>query len=154
VAALVAYRRVGGPAAHGEVAAVENHLAVSQAGEPDDPVRGSYVLEFVALIGGHAGEFADLLERALVGQQLDTFPDRQLAPTVLLRDAGLAAHLLGELAASPQLLDLSFPDHGSSSSAAERPEAGASRRMPARRPAHPVSAAQAPGRRCYLPKGC
>ena len=114
VAALVADRGVGGAAAHGEVAAVQHRPAAVQAGEADDPVGGPHVLELVAVVAGHAGELADLLERTLVSEHVETLPDRQLAAAVLLRDAGFAAHLPGELAAPPQFLDFSLPDHGCS----------------------------------------
>ena len=71
--------------------------------------------ERVAIVGGGAGQLADLLERAFVREQLDPLAHRELAPPPLLGDAGLAAHLRRERPALGEFFDFGFPNHLSGS---------------------------------------
>ena len=67
--------------------------------------------QFIVVVGGGTRELADFAERSGVRQQLDSFPDRELAPLPLLGNAGFPAHLFGQRLPALEFLDFGLPDH-------------------------------------------
>ena len=67
----------------------------------------------VVVVGGAAGERADLVERAGIEERVDALAHGELALRVMLGDLLVAAHASRERVASRQLVELGFPiGHG------------------------------------------
>ena len=112
VAALDALREVlGGAAADGEVLAAYRDVATVDLAEAHDIRRGRELLELAVLVEPRAGERADLVEGAVVEQDVEAFADRVLAAVVLALDAVRLAAGARQLGALPDLVDPVLPDH-------------------------------------------
>ncbi len=104
--------RVGRAAAHGEVVAADHDRAAVDLGAPEHEVRrgeGDQVV--VRVVARAAGDLADLVEAAGVGELGDALEDRQAPAVVLALHALGPAQLRGELLAPSQLVQLLLPIH-------------------------------------------
>jgi hypothetical protein len=102
---LLPDRRIGGPAAHREVVALQDRAASVDPALPDNHVRRQEVRQLAVLVvGSLPGDGAGLVEAAGIEQPLDPFPDRQPPGLVLPRDALLAAHPPRELLAAAEFV--------------------------------------------------
>src|SRR5207237_77173 len=102
----------GRAAAHGEVVAADHHRAAIDLGAAEHEVRrreGDQVV--VGVVARAAGDLADLVEAAGVGELGDPLEDRQATAVVLALHALGPAQLRGELLATPQLVQLLLPIH-------------------------------------------
>ena len=107
---LLEDRRVGGAAAHREVVAGHDDRSAVDAAPPHHEVRGRHVDDVaVVVVGGAAGERADLVEGSGIEQRVDAFAHGQLALRVVLGDLLVAAHPPRERAAARELVELGFP---------------------------------------------
>src|SRR6218665_124141 len=101
-----------GPAARGEAAAHQPHRAGVDLRVADHQIRGPQAGDLaVRVVLAAAGERADFLERARIGDGLDPFAHRQLAGVFVPLHFLGAAHLLRELLAPLQLVDFGLPGH-------------------------------------------
>ena len=97
---LLEDRRVGRSAPHREVVAADDDRAAVDAAAAHDEVGRREVDEVtVVVVGGAAGQRADLVEAAVVEQARDALTNRQLPERAVLGDLLLAAHPRGELLA-------------------------------------------------------
>ena len=105
---------VGRAAAHGEVVAADDHRPPVEPRPTEHEVgrRELDELAGVGVVGGPAGEGADLVEAARVAEGVDALAHGQLARGVLALDLVLPAHAPGERLAAAELLDLRLPRHG------------------------------------------
>ena len=93
-------------AEHGEVLGEHEHgAAVDRAPAGDDAVAGDLLLLHAEVDGAVLDEHVELLERALVEQELDALAGGELAALVLRLDARRAAAQPGLLAALFQLVE-------------------------------------------------
>ena len=98
--------------AHGEVVATDHHGPAVEASAPEHEVAGDETDEVVPrVVGGLAGDLADLVEGSRVGQLLDPLADGIAAPVVLALHALGAAELVGEGFAALQFVELRLPVH-------------------------------------------
>ena len=90
-------RRIGRPSAHCEVVGGHHHRAAIQAGPTEQEVGCPQVDKgTLVVVGGAAGNLADLVERPLVDQGIDALAHVHLAPFMLSGDLLLAAHPLSQ----------------------------------------------------------
>ena len=107
---LLPDRRVGGPAADGEVVALHDDAAALDLALADHHVGRQEVLQLaLVVVGADAGQRAGLVEGARVEEPVDPLADGQLPGGALALDALLAAHPPRERLAPSQLLQLGFP---------------------------------------------
>src|SRR5439155_677207 len=103
---------VGRAAAHREVVAADDDRAPVHFCAAEDEVRRRERLEVVGrVVGGLAGDLADLVEGAGIDELGDALADGHPAARVLALHALRAAELLGEALAAPQLVHLRLPGH-------------------------------------------
>ena len=95
-----------GAAEHGEILGEDiDGAAVDGAPAGDDPVAGDLLVGHAELVGAMFDEHVELLEAALVQQEVDPLPGGQLALGVLRGDAALAAAQLGLSATAGQFIE-------------------------------------------------
>src|SRR5262245_40544699 len=93
-----------------EVVAAHHHGPAIDPGAAEDEVGGREALELVGLIvGGDAGNLADLVEAARVRELADALADGEAAAVALPLHSLGAAQLLRESLAAPELLQLRLP---------------------------------------------
>ena len=103
-------RGIGRAAAHGEIVAGDDDgPAIDRAAAKHAVARHEVRDVTFGVVGGFAGDAADLLERAGIEQAIDALPHRQAAAFVLTLDPFLAAHLAGECLALTEFGELRFP---------------------------------------------
>src|SRR6185436_10307032 len=109
---LAANGRVGRAAAHGEVVAADHDRPPVDLGAAEHEVRRRERDEIILrVVSRAAGDLADLVEAAGVGELGDALENRQAAAVVLALHALGPAQLRGELLAAPQLVQLLLPVH-------------------------------------------
>ncbi len=109
---LLEDRGVGRAAPHGEVVSADDDGAPVDPAPAHHEVRRSHVDDLaVVVIGGPAGERADLVERVGIEQRVDAFAHGELALSVMFGDLLFAAHLPRERGAPFELTELRFPSH-------------------------------------------
>lgn len=97
---------------HGEVVTADHHRPAIEPGAAEDEVAGDESRQVVPLVvGGLAGNLADLVEGAGIGELLDPLADGVSPAVVLAFHALRPAELLGELFPASKFLEFSFPAH-------------------------------------------
>ena len=98
-------------AADGEVLAADGDVPPVDLAEAHDIRRGGELLEVAVLVEPGTGKGADLVERAVVEQDVEALADRVLAAVVLACDAVRLAAGVRQLGAFPDLVEPVLPDH-------------------------------------------
>ena len=107
---------VCGPAADCEVVPADNDFAAVDAAGADDEVGCHEARQLaVGAVAGRSGERSDLVERAVIKQLSQPFPDGQPSGVVLPPDLLRTAHLLGEVLPPAQLIQFRLPCHADTS---------------------------------------
>ena len=105
-------RRIGGPAAYGEIIGRGDNRAALDIGATEDQVARREILERSVLgISPASGNLADLAEAALVDNARNPRPCVELAAAMLAGNFLLATHFLGEPLALGQFFKFGFPCH-------------------------------------------
>src|SRR5262249_51135103 len=105
-------RGVGRAAAHREVVAADDDRAAIDFPAAEDEIGGRERLQIVGrVVGGLAGDLADLVKRARIDELGDAFADRHAAARVLAFYAPGPAELLRHRFTPPQLVHLRLPGH-------------------------------------------
>ncbi len=103
---------VGRAAAHGEVVAGHGDMPALDLGAAHHGVGRHQVDQVVAaVIGGLAGDAADLAERTRIDQPVDALAHREAAAVMLTLHLVRAAHAPGQRLTAAQLVHLRLPSH-------------------------------------------
>ena len=109
---LLIDRRVRGSAAHREIVAADHDRTPVDPTATHDEVGGRHVDEIAVVVVRRAtGERADLVERTVVEQRGDPFPNCELPLRAVPFDLLHATHAPRELGPARQLLELRLPTH-------------------------------------------